>query len=228
MIIQPPTKAKIPSHKKTSFLGKKAGQNRCTSYKIRFRLPIFTYFEMSQRINLTVAKICHEMANYLSVLNFIREDIKNTQTPEVQEMMKNIELLTCTMEFFRSIYSDKINPNILEAAINKIYDSKGIDVLGFNYIELPNNVKGAICGLLYIIMKVSKPGDIVNIANNTNKIAVSIPENRNLPSNVSTALSKKVVEDNIFNVFVNYVKELAKTDGYGIELKNQEVIVWKK
>ncbi len=183
---------------------------------------------MNQHTNLTVAKICHEMANYLSVLNFIREDIEHTATPEIQEMIKNIELLTYTIEFFRGIYSDKINIDALISAIHKIYNKKGIVAPALNDIVAQHNGKAAICGLLYVIMKVSKPGDIVKINHNEDKIVISIPEGRNLPTNVSVALSEKVIEDDIFNVFVNYVKELAAQDGYGIELKNQEVIVWKK
>ena len=187
----------------------------------------FVNMEMGLNTNLTVAKICHEMANYLIILNFIREDIEDSGQPEVMEMLHNIELMTYTMDFFRNIYTDNINPDALMTDIEKICAIKGVNISIIDDIILTENVKIIVCGILYIIMKVLEHGDTVNITKNVDKITVVIPGTRNLPLSVSRALSKNV-DDDIFNVFVNYINALANLYEYKIELINQEVIIWKK
>ena len=65
------------------------------------------------------------MANYLSVLNFIKEDVEGTATGNISEMCKIIDLLTCTMDFFRNVYADNIDSKAVIDALKKNIPSEG-------------------------------------------------------------------------------------------------------
>ena len=185
---------------------------------------------MPERTNLTVAKICHELANYLSVLNFIREDIVNEKEFDKVELVKTIELLTHTMDFFRNIYSDNINYKSMILALKQICSLKGIVLSGCDdmLVNINEKVKCVVYGLLYTIIKISKTEDVVNVSKNKNNIVISLPQGRTLPRTVSEVFSETIVDDDIFNVFANYINEKAERNGYGIKATDNEIVVWKK
>lgn len=172
------------------------------------------------------------MANYLSVLNFIKEDIADNVTDDVKEIFTNIELLTHTMNFFRSIYSDNINSEAVINALEKIYSLKGLHLSisddAFNLLS--EKVKGAICAVLYTIMKIAKLGDTVAVYKKTNDIVIDIPQNRMLPNGVTDALSANSIGNNVFNILVNYAKSIAASDGCAITFDSNvnQVMIWKR
>ena len=47
-------------------------------------------------------------------------------------------------------------------------------------------------------------------------IVVDVPKDRALPKNVSASLEETSVNDDIFNIFVNYTKYLADLEDYKI------------
>lgn len=187
---------------------------------------------MNQNTNLTVAKICHEMANYLSVLTFIKEDIADNATDDEQEMFTNIELLTHTMDFFRSIYSDNINSEAIINVLENIYSLKGLHLsISYGALNLlSEKVRGAVCAVLYTIMKTAKPRDTVAVYKKTNDIVIDVPQNRMLSNGVKDALSANSVDNNVFNILINYAKSIAASDGYAITLNGNlnQVVIWKK
>ena len=183
---------------------------------------------MANNTKLTVAKICHELANYLSIIQFMKEDIA-TNTEEIQELIKIIDTLTYTMDFFRNIYSDNTDSNAIIDDINRICNIKGIKIVfAENLTEtIPDNIKNSIFGIVYQIIKVSKKDDVIKISGTNDKIFIKIPEYRAFPTGVANALLYENVTDDIFNVFINYVKNIAIADGYNIVLDdyNQQVVL---
>ena len=173
---------------------------------------------MNQITQLTVAKICHEMANHLSIIKFLQEDLAEHNSPELKELLRTVDLLSLTMDFFRNIYSAKIDFPTLFETLKKICNLKGICLSDpYDIIQsLPENLQNAISGILYTIMKVSKPGDVVKVSGNFSMIIVDAPRGKALPKTVTTALEGNFVKDDIFNIFVNYTKYLANLDGYKI------------
>ena len=173
---------------------------------------------MNQITQLTVAKICHEMANHLSIIKFLQEDLAEHNSPELKELLRTVDLLSLTMDFFRNIYSAKIDSVSLFETLKKIYNLKGISLSDpYTIVQsLPENLQNAISGILYTIMKVSKPGDIVKVSGNFSMIVVDVPKDRALPKNVSASLEETSVNDDIFNIFVNYTKYLADLEDYKI------------
>ena len=183
---------------------------------------------MNKDTNLTVAKICHEMANYLSVLNFIKEDIASNTTGDVREMFKIIELLTHTMDFFRNVYADNIDSNTVINVLKKIYLLKEINLF-LPSDNISGKIQGAICCVLYTIMKSSKSGDIVSVSNVGNKVVINMPADCLLPVEVNKALSSDI-PNNAFNILVNYAKSIARLDGYEIKIEDnlKQVVIWKQ
>ena len=187
---------------------------------------------MNKDTNLTVAKICHEMANYLSVLNFIKEDVEGTATGNISEMCKIIDLLTCTMDFFRNVYADNIDSKAVIDALKKIYHLKAINLFiasNNGIYSLPGKVQGAIYCILYAIMKSSKSGDIVVASRSTDKFVIKLPENRSLPADANEALTEST-QNNVSNILVNYAKSIASPEGYKITLDDnfKQVLIWKE
>jgi len=181
-------------------------------------------------INLTVAKICHEMANYLSVLSFIKEDIAGNATGNIEELCKTIDLLTYTMDFFRNVYADNADSKAEINALKKIYLLKDINLFissDNGLYSLPNRVQKAICCILYTAMKSSKSGDIVTVSRAMDKFVINIPENTNLPTEVNNALSG-TLPSNVINILINYAKNIASLEGYKIRLEesSNQVVIW--
>lgn len=178
---------------------------------------------------LSVAKICHEMANHLSVMKFLQEDLGNSDVHEVKELLKIVDLLTFTMDFFRNIYTaSSANSDIKKILLN-IFKLKGI-ILSDNENSLSNNFENVLCGILYIIMKNCKSGDEIKLSKIEEIIFITIPEGRSLSENIVNAFNNSL-DDDVFNVFVNYIKELANLENLKINIenknKNLRVKIWK-
>ena len=169
------------------------------------------------------------MANHLSILKFLQEDLADSDIPEVKEILKTIDLLSVTMSFFRNIYSPKVDSIAVSKDLKKIYDLKEIKISDPDEILqiVPENLRSAIDAILYTIMKVSKPGDVVGVSRNNDEIILELPVERYLPQNVCAALCEASVDDDIFNIFVNYAKHLASLDNFKI-LNNENQVAFIK
>lgn len=183
---------------------------------------------------LTVAKVCHELANHLSILAFIKEDLSNSDQPEVKEIVDTVDILMSTMDFFRNIYATKVDPSAVLASIEKIYEQKGIKIFDTNgvFMSLTDNLQNAISGILYLIMKVSKPGDVVDVSRKPFGVMIDLPRGRMLQKNVSDTLTEQEVESNVFNVFANYLKYFLDSEGCKVTTEmavlNQRIMIWKR
>ena len=172
------------------------------------------------------------MANYLNVLNFIREDIAGNATHDLSEMYNVIDLLIYTMDFFRNLYTDITDAKAVIDALKKIYLLKDINLFisdANSMYSLPGKVQGAICCILYTVMKSLRLGDIVTVSSATDKSIINIPENINLPTEVHKALSE-TTQSNAFNILINYAKNIASLEGYKIKLEDnsKQVVIWKQ
>lgn len=174
---------------------------------------------------LTVAKICHEMANYLSILKFYQDDLNHLNQKEIQEVSKLIDLLSHTMSFFRNIYSPKIDSNSLSEDLKKIYKLKELEISDSNGIlkDISENLQNVVSGVLYLIMKVSKPSDVVKISGDLSEIILEIPSGRKLAKNITDAILSNVSDD-VFNVFINFIKHLASLERSEITISKDNII----
>ncbi|MDR0695384.1 MAG: hypothetical protein LBF56_01250 [Holosporales bacterium] len=169
---------------------------------------------------LTVSKVCHEIANHLSIMKFLGEDLKNTDIYEVKELLRNADLLSCTADFFRSVYSvsgavTSIFGTLLDLArLKEVTISDPNDLLGrFQSPESQN----MIAGLLYLVIKACKAKDVVSIVSPDIHTTWILATNRRfLPTAVNLAFSGDSQAEDIFNVFAMYIRGLAAASDYQI------------
>jgi hypothetical protein len=190
-----------------------------------------------ETVKLTVAKICHEIANCLIVIKFLQEDLSNSPIREIGELCREIDILINITDFFRNIYSmsdatsDSVSPIMNTLKLKKITlcDKTGI-------IEKLSSSGGkTICGVVYMMMKSCKPGDSIIVEKRgENTIMISIDKPRTIATKIIDTLNAKgLVNEDVFNVFAVYVKSLAEVEGLNISVnidKNHtpSIEIWKK
>lgn len=180
-----------------------------------------------------MARLCHEMANSLSIIKFLQEDIASSENNETKEFFKHIDLMTYTMDFFRNIYSSSLNTVKLDEILFNIFNLKNISLSGdidvFSKISIV--FSNIICGILYICMKSCKSSDNIILKKDDNKIIINI-RNRSLPFETIKAFQESNIEENVFNTFILYVKHLAKSHDILIESNfapnNTTIALWNK
>lgn len=184
-------------------------------------------------INFTVARLCHEMANSLSVMKFLQENIAPSENNEIQELFKHIDLMTYTMDFFRNIYSSSVNTVRINDVLFSILNLKNISLNGdidvFSKISIV--FSNIICGILYIYIKSCRASDSIILKKDNDKIIISI-ENRTFPFETIKAFQESSIEENIFNTFILYIKHLAKSHDILIksnfDSNNTTIVLWNK
>ena len=188
---------------------------------------------------LTAAKICHEIANYLSIMKFLEEDLRpSCHNDDLKMLLDNVDLLTYTMDFFRNLYASSKQKTGVGDVVFNIYKLKGISLIGsekvFQSFSNPNEESMLAC-ILYIIMKSCRHGDEVSIAFDNNlgvsiEITASIAS---LPSSILYAINSDDCEEDIFNVLAKYAKQLANLEKYCMSTNdsvpnNLGIKIWKK
>lgn len=201
-----------------------------------YKMVGFSGMDQLKTTKLTAAKICHEIANHLSVMKFLQEDLKSSYIYEVKELLGTVDLLTATMDFFRNIYSASGSISSTSKVITEIYKLKGVVLKGseFFYNFESSDEENIICGMLYIIIKSCKSGDVVSINREKMSWVITIKnKNRRFPEAVLSAINNREVLEDIFNVFVLYVKQLAMESRYDMLADEDDeeflrVKIWKK
>jgi hypothetical protein len=185
-------------------------------------------------VELTVAKLCHEMANHLSVITFFREDLAN-KADDLGELFVRIDLLMHVMDFFRGMYSTSGTIADMAEVVLRIANCQRIRI---------NDTANAICnfstakeanffaGVLYILLKICKPEDVITIAGDCRFTTVTIDAPRKLHSSVCMAFNGESAEEDIFNIFALHVKILATRQGFGLSTDYDEheamrINIWK-
>ena len=188
---------------------------------------------------LTAAKICHEIANYLSIMKFLEEDLRpSCHNDDLKMLLDNVDLLTYTMDFFRNLYASSKQKTGVGDVVFNIYKLKGISLIGskkvFQSFTNPNEESMLAC-ILYIIMKSCRHGYEVCIAFEDN-LGVSIEVTASiasLPSSILNALNSDECDEDIFNIIAKYARRLASLEGYCISgdsngSTNLGIKIWKK
>lgn len=185
-------------------------------------------------ITFTVAKLCHEIANSLSIIRFLQEDLSYSENRDLEDLSKNIDLMTYIMDFFRNIYSVSDNRAKINEILLNILNLKGISLKGDTNIfsEVSANFENVICGILYICMKSCKSSDCILLKKQDNKIIIQIP-NRTFPQNTIKAFQEEDIEETVFNIFILYIKHLAKSYGIIIDFNfdfnnNTTITLWNQ
>jgi glycyl-tRNA synthetase beta subunit len=185
-------------------------------------------------VKLTVAKLCHEMANHLSVITFIKEDLAG-ETDELDELSMRTDLLTYVMEFFRGMYSTSGTITDMTEVV--------LSIANFQRVRISDSAN-AMCkfsitkeanffaGVLYIVLKICKPGDTITITESHRFTTVTIDTPRKLHSSICMAFNDETAVEDIFNIFALYVKKLASNQGFKLSTDLDEheaarVNIWK-
>ncbi|MDR2458577.1 MAG: hypothetical protein LBD43_00565 [Holosporales bacterium] len=185
-------------------------------------------------VELTVANLCHEMANHLSVITFFREDLAD-KTDDLSKLFVRIDLLIQVMIFFRGMYSTSGTIADMTEVV--------LSIANFQRIHI-NDTTNAICkfsttkeanffaGILYILLKICKPEDTITIAENCRFTIVTIDATRKLHNSVCMAFNEESTEEDIFNIFALHVKRLAHCQGFGLltdfdEHGSVRINIWK-
>ncbi|MDR1365292.1 MAG: hypothetical protein LBJ42_01745 [Holosporales bacterium] len=184
--------------------------------------------------NFAIAKLCHEMANRLGVISFLREDLAD-KAEELAEFFSQIDLLTHVMSFFREIYSVSETTSDLIKIVLNIAKLNGINAQYDEGIICKISTMGSLrffAGILYMLLKVCKPGDTVVITEDRRIIAVTIDAPRRLHNAVCAALNDESVAEDVFNTFALHVKALANRQGIKISTDLSEydaarVNIWR-
>lgn len=171
----------------------------------------------------TAAKICHELANHLSAVQFVCEDLVES-SEETKELLHSIRLLSLTLRFFRNIYAISGHTESLYDIMFDIALSKQIVIKDEDRLLIASNIdynrERVICGLLYIASKSCKSNDEMIISDDDGKgIIVRVKnKDRMLPSDIENAFRHNVKEDSV-NVFAIYLKHLATSVGLVIGIE---------
>lgn len=170
--------------------------------------------------NFTVAKICHEMANHLSVLKFIQEDLQSENPALSNEMRRSLDLLINTLDFFRSLFVESPEPIRVYDILLKIARLRDIGIkVESNYDDF-EDIHAIISALIYIIIKTCKRGDIVNVTEDYPHVINISVSNQRLVSDVTITSLNENVQPNSQNILLVYIKEMLSKKGYNIIAQN--------
>ncbi len=170
--------------------------------------------------NFTVAKICHEMANHLSVLKFIQEDLQSENPALSNEMRRSLDLLINTLDFFRSLFVESPEPIRVYDILLKIARLRDIGIkVESNYDDF-EDIHAIISALIYIIIKTCKRGDIVNVTEDYPHVINISVSNQRLVSDVTITSLNENVQPNSQNILLVYIKETLSKKGYNIIAQN--------
>ncbi len=170
---------------------------------------------------LTVAKLCHEMAKYLSILKFLEEDFKDQNATNLNELFNNIDVSINVLDFFRTIYTTTDQPQILLKSIAELYASRNIKLIGTCNLFDFDKVYG-ICGILYILMKSCKSNGSVCIDSDHEKTLTLTSHECYINQTIIDALNGSTNSPNAINVFALYTKKLLESESYEILLDQTE------
>ncbi|MDR0942398.1 MAG: hypothetical protein LBM19_02145 [Holosporales bacterium] len=173
----------------------------------------------SNTTRLTVARVCHEIANHLNAIKFLCDDESELRSEDLKELFNDLNLLSYTMSFFRGIYSGGSAVDTLDAVLG-VAKLKNISISDKNNVLtefVVSNSKTSILGILYLIIKVCKSQDVIVISYRTSEpIKISVDKQRVFPEAIYLAFNDNLLQENVFNVFALYVKDLAKEQGFEI------------
>jgi hypothetical protein len=203
-----------------------------------FTFSLSEKMDQFQVAKLTISKICHDIANHISVMKFLYEDIGHSDVYEIKELLNCIDLLSCTMDFFRNIYS------VSESLGNSLSIVANLARLsGVNLIDPDDSrdsiksvgLRNLLAGILYLVIKCSKKGDNLRIVQDNlhNKFTIFADSRRKLSDAVIDALNEDVREKDVFNIFIAYLKDIAKGENIDMavvigEDQSQGLELWKK
>ncbi|MDR1391118.1 MAG: hypothetical protein LBI95_01975 [Holosporales bacterium] len=183
-------------------------------------------------IKLTVAKLCHEMANHISVMKFIQEDLENAGIHGSKDLLESIDLLVQTMDFFRSMYATSEKSSNIRNILLALLKLKNINLLDKDEIfnSLSFECESVVCGIIYVLMKLCKSGNAISVSGGTDRIKIGFEDEKTIPESICETLNNDFLEENVFNIFISYIKELAISSGIEIiaDFDNGYVQVWKR
>ena len=192
----------------------------------------------------TASNLCHEIANYLSVMKFMQEDVEeflgNKTDETVESLFKTIDQLTLAMDFFRNLYSPAEGKNEVLHILLKLYKIKGIKISGLNetiYETLENHTTEKIySAILYVILKSCRDTSHISVEKMSNGVNIICSQDVFLKDSITEAFNSENPDsmhcDN-FNILAVYANQLAESEKYTIKAiqspsKSFMISIWKR
>ena len=176
---------------------------------------------------LLVSKICHDLANSLTKIALIKENlIDGTCSAEVgiKDLIESIDMLNLYFEFFRNITIQAQHIKNLYSILISICKKNGID-LSMQYnkcqsIEHSYCEENIICGILYILvyhairMKSFNKLDVIFACDS--KIIIHIPNilKNDLPQDIDDLITMDAILPNATNILAIYIKDIMSKNHY--------------
>jgi hypothetical protein len=148
------------------------------------------------------------------VIKFIQEDMANLNIPELDELFLNINMLEYTLKFFRGLYTS-FNSD-LSHCIRSLFKLKNISLVDEEEVleeTACTRISNIICGILYIVMKACKEGDVVSIeSQGLQGYSMSVNRELSFPQSVINTFNDSNIGTDVFNVLCKYLNDLASDE----------------
>lgn len=180
--------------------------------------------------------ICHEMANYMSIIKFLQEDIldeiKNgsNSVDSMNQLFDNVENAILSMDFFRNLYSSSESKNEISKIILKICEKKGLKISNFTeQLQDPlfsANVEKAASAILFLITKMNNSKFCITLSIVDKAIIIDVrgcagEAQRHFIKMISTDINSE--NKNTFNIVAHYARILLSLDKLTIKTDNKIV-----
>lgn len=185
----------------------------------------------------TASNICHEIANYMSIIKFVQDDVlhdfksRNLSEETLEQLFVNIDIAMLIMDFFRNLYSPSQSKNDVLKILHNIYKFKGVKISGLNPDSSDSiktySVERIAASLLFIILKLSRAKNDIIFDSLSGNIVINIkgysPDFKKELNKILTDGDDGETTQNVFNVMIHYAKCLAAVDKYAIKIDDKNV-----
>lgn len=183
---------------------------------------------------LAVTNMCHEIANRMSIIKFLQEDVvsdfKNGVLSEdsLEGLFAHIDDAILSMDFFRNLYSPSESKNEILKISLKICEKKDIKIVNFTtqFEESfsSSNVGKAIAAILFFLTKINNSKFSVIFSTIEKAIIMDIRGcTGELQKRLIAMLNANEDDENTFNTIAHYIKSLLLTDKLFIKTDNKIV-----
>lgn len=181
--------------------------------------------------SMLISKVCHDLANTLSTIVFIKEDINDGTIDDktgIKELINSTENLSLRLSFFQNIVVSgkhiKSLYDILTDLCNKHNIKFEIQDLITQNEDHPFYEENIICGIIYMLVSAGikqQSFNTIKLMFSNNKIVINVPDLSidNVPSDILDVTSIDPIQPSIVNIFAVYIRNLFTTYRYTAFLK---------
>ncbi len=170
------------------------------------------------------SNICHEIANCISAMKLLEEDMvaemkyERCSSALLMQLFDNLDKLTLTMEFFRNLYPASNSKNDILKTAYEICKRKKVKILpslsDISQSIGKHSIEKTIAVILFILSKSNNKNLEVTISASNSSATIDIKgQSSEFHKYLTDILNKNTDEDtNLSNILVYYIKQLLKPD----------------